>query len=688
MSVGYPTRISEPHQLLLTQIDTLAEQSDSVREFLELVFPQLVRELKVSAAVVWLRDAQGALRPELQERWQELEILSEPQRAQLHRQMLSQAASKQQIVCLDPHNREAGQLPIPATFLLAPLLRQHQLVGVVELVFQAGLSDADRGGAIQILETCAGHVATHQEQAHENFIARDTQAFWQTTEPFLLTLYHELDSRQLAYEAANAFCHGLAVDRVTVFGWNGRVAKGLAVSGQAKMSGYSPLVKQLRSLTTKVLRSAQPLMHSGKEPVTEPGWVEPLSLYLEQSGTQMLAIVPLWSQPELDTPLREPNQKRDKARRIVGGLVIERSRTSRFDAERQRVLDLYADHLGNALHRAQQHESIFLLPVWRTIGRAVRWLYRNQFWKSVTVLACIALITLAMILVPWDYRVTGEGALMPVTQRQVFAPWDAEVEEVLISGGEAVTAGTPLLRLISKDLEAEEIRLRTLLQEKRTSLRALRSARESSLKANKREEALEIEGRYAENLVEIRHLEDQLQIVDKRLESLLVKAPIDGVVATFQVKQLLQQRPVNRGDLLVEVMDPTGDWQLELKVEDRRMGHLLAAQGENPQLPVEYILATDPEISFAGFVKQVGTRAHAVAEKGNQVDIRVALGGPAPGLADTASADSLPVPVPPEKLPPLRIGAEVRAKINCGPKPLGYVLFGDVIDYLRKTLWL
>lgn len=44
---------------------------------------------------------------------------------------------------------------------------------------------------------------------------------------------------------------------------------------------------------------------------------------------------------------------------------------------------------------------------------------------------------------------------------------------------------------------------------------------------------------------------------------------------------------------------------------------------------------------------------------------------------------------PGETLPPHpQIGAEVIAKINCGKKPLGYVLFGDVIEFLRKRLWL
>ena len=35
-----------------------------------------------------------------------------------------------------------------------------------------------------------------------------------------------------------------------------------------------------------------------------------------------------------------------------------------------------------------------------------------------------------------------------------------------------------------------------------------------------------------------------------------------------------------------------------------------------------------------------------------------------------------------------RIGADVRAKIHCGEKSLGYVLFGDVIEFLYQRFWL
>ena len=40
------------------------------------------------------------------------------------------------------------------------------------------------------------------------------------------------------------------------------------------------------------------------------------------------------------------------------------------------------------------------------------------------------------------------------------------------------------------------------------------------------------------------------------------------------------------------------------------------------------------------------------------------------------------------ELPNRRIGADVRAKINCGKRSLGYVLFGDVVEFVQKHLWL
>jgi hypothetical protein len=36
---------------------------------------------------------------------------------------------------------------------------------------------------------------------------------------------------------------------------------------------------------------------------------------------------------------------------------------------------------------------------------------------------------------------------------------------------------------------------------------------------------------------------------------------------------------------------------------------------------------------------------------------------------------------------PLRIGADAVARIDCGNRSLGYVLFGDAVEFIQRRLW-
>lgn len=661
--------LHEKYLRLMSELEEVAENASHPRELLEQMLPRLISEFQAQSGVIWMTDGQGNLRLVLQENWVNSGVANNETNQQQHRQLISKAANSHQVLIISQEDQPTEPLPAPFTFAFVPLKQQQKLQGIIELVLPPVISLEMRSSIIQLLEHCAGLVGSFREREQDPFVPLNAPGFWDRLEPGLIHLYRLLDSRKLAYQAAQEFVHYLSVDRVTIMGKYGRKTKLLAVSGQSHVPFYSPVIKQLHKLCRLVNKSEQIMIHTGKKPVMNPTLMGPISDYLEQSGTQTLVIFPLWSQPDEDPLPNEPNRKRDVSRHIVGTMIIERSRSSQFDAEREKVARLLADHLGNALDKAYQYETIFLLPVWRAIGNSFRWLYRHKFWQSLATLVGIGLIVAALIFVDWDYRVTGEGRLMPVIQRQAFVPWDAEVEAVFVHGGETVKAGDPLIQLTNKELETEEVRVRTLINEKETSIRALRSARENILKGNKKSEALEIEGHLAEHIVEVEHLKLQYKIIEERIANLLVKSPIDGIVVTFQVDQLLQHRPVNRGDVLLEVMDPSKDWQLELKVEDKRMGHLIQQQEKTKaELPVEYILATDPETSFYGELKKVATRTNVDPEKGNLVEVQVAL---------TNEANL-----------PRRIGAAVKAKINCGPKPLGYVLFGDVIDYVRKILWL
>jgi hypothetical protein len=56
---------------------------------------------------------------------------------------------------------------------------------------------------------------------------------------------------------------------------------------------------------------------------------------------------------------------------------------------------------------------------------------------------------------------------------------------------------------------------------------------------------------------------DEAAMIQKRIDALQIRSPVDGVVATFQVKQNLLDRPVRRGDRLIEITKADGPWQYE-----------------------------------------------------------------------------------------------------------------------------
>ena len=120
---------------------------------------------------------------------------------------------------------------------------------------------------------------------------------------------------------------------------------------------------------------------------------------------------------------------------------------------------------------------------------------------------------------------------------------------------------------------------------------------------------------------------------------------------------------------MLTVVDPSGPWELELSLPERRLKHVDAAQiGE--ALQVTFMLSTLPGREFAGRVVEIERSAEVRGEEGNTVLVRVAL--------DAA------------ELPPLRSDTTVTAKIHCGRRAIGYVWFCDLIEAMQTQVlfWL
>lgn len=594
----------------------------------------------------------------------------EPSLADWRRQLIGKtlASGESAIERAPGAEGKASSLP---TVAVAALHRDHQCAGVVELFFRGELRSEARVSVGPFLEQMCGF-ASRAISGEQASAAGGWPKFLEEFEALSLLLHRSLDPKAVAVTAANDGRALLGCQRVSVAVQRGRKTRVTAISGQEGVNRKSSLVRAMADLMKVVGSGKEPLFFQGRVEALLPSLTAPLMRYLEENGSQTVAVVPLLDHAERVAGDEGDGRKRPTARprKVIGCLVIDGPVAPRLTPRSRDAIGLLADHAAAALANAQTYRRIFLLPVWRFLGR--RW-DRFRGWTMVTTMAIVALLVsaiAAMVFVPWSYRVPADGRLMPVDQREVFAPWDGDVVTIAIRDGQRVKKGDVLLTVRSDDLRTQQLTTRNDLNKKRESILALQAQLDDASKKADRDEETRLQGELAATQIEIEGLEKQLKLWEERESQLTVTAPIDGVVATFRVEQLLMNRPVRRGDLLLEVMEDEGAWRLELNVPEHRMGHLMRAQRDlkEPRRPVEFVLATMPELTFEGQLDALATRTSLSEKEGAVVE--------AYATVDAA------------RLPARNIGAEVTARIDCGERSLGYVLFGDFIEWIRRTLWL
>lgn len=610
-------------------------------------------------------------------------IGSEPQANRLNQQLLTDVLATGQASSYGPEDPNT-ELPSQHVIILAALQTGSDSVGVVEILQRPESPVDARPGYLQFVEQMCGYASRYLDQRQKEQGADGKEIFWPKFEQFVLQLQRSLNVAEVSGTAANDGRLLLECDRMSVAVVRGKKTTVKAISGQDAVNPRANLVRSMTQLASQIIALGEPITFSGDVSNLPRQIEKPLADYIQESGSRMVMVIPLPEIEPLLTRDEKPEEKRrsQRKREVIGCLVIEQVTDSQPRTGLSDQVELIADHVAAALSNARAHQRLFLLSFWRFLGRCLEWFHGRKLAKTMAVLLAVAAVAGVMVFFPWEYKVTGEGRLMPVRQREVFAPWDGEVVQIFgpgeVLGGQLVAKDQKLLELHNDDLETQLVTARSGLAEKSEMAHSLQAEYDAATRSADREEKYRLEGRLLATNIEIEGLKEQIEILEKRDRRLTVRAPIKGVVATFQVEQLLKNRPVGRGDVLLEVMDGSGPWQLELEIEEHRMGHILRAQEELgiEKLPIEFILLTAPESTFSGTLESIATRSATSAEEGTVVEIVVSVD------ADSDENSQLKA----KEL--LRIGAEVRAKILCGKRSLGYVLFGDVIEFVQKYFWL
>jgi multidrug efflux pump subunit AcrA (membrane-fusion protein) len=346
----------------------------------------------------------------------------------------------------------------------------------------------------------------------------------------------------------------------------------------------------------------------------------------------------------------------------------------------QRV-DVVRKHSSTALANAQDHESMFLQPLWRAIGKSRVLVTARNLPKTLLAVAAIGGVAAALALIPYDFTVVADGKLMPEVRGRVFASLDGMITEVLVQHGDPVKKLDVVARQRSIDLDAELTRLKGELATTLKELRTVEMRRGLLDRSDTRDVQYdEVIGKQAQLEEILTSLRAQSDILEEKRKLLEICSPIDGKVVTWKVKELIEGRPVLKGQRLMEIADPSQAWELEIHLPEARMGHVverlqtLQAASPDAELEVTFILATHPDEKLTGVVNEIHTSAEVEGDKGNTVRMDVAF--------DQEQLRRL-VPDPARDL---KVGADVKAKIHCGRASVGYVWFHEVWEFIQSRI--
>jgi multidrug efflux pump subunit AcrA (membrane-fusion protein) len=529
---------------------------------------------------------------------------------------------------------------------------------IIEMVLPRDWPQDAIAGSVRLMEVFR-EVAAEFNRRHELAGLRRRGADLRQFEELILRVHDNLDLPATADAIANDGRLWIGCDRLTVVRVDQRQARALAVSGSDQVDPRGAAVSSLERLASAVAATAEPLVWpQASQADLAPQLTNALQGHLDVGHARQLIALPI---------RRRSSRGADNGEPIRGALIAE-SFDERLDPEQfhKRTHDV-ARHGGAALLAALAHHDLPFLPLQVKAGRLLGVLRRRRAMALAVVGGLVVLATL-LALVPADFSIEARGTLQPQVRRHLFAPADGVVESVLAEHGASVERGQPLLQLRDPRVDLEFSRVIGELQTAQARLAAVQAQRSSRNTAEgARNDARQLAAEEEQLKEQVRGLEAQQALLTRLRGELRVTSPIDGVVLTWNTSDTLLDRPVKQGQRLVTVADPSGPWVLELKTPDADMGHLLVAQRRRgADLPVSFLLATDPAVTHTGRVERVAMATDLA-------------GGDSPSAETTVKIDG---PLPAEA----RAGTSVTARVHCGLKPIGYVWLHDLIDAIRTQI--
>lgn len=298
----------------------------------------------------------------------------------------------------------------------------------------------------------------------------------------------------------------------------------------------------------------------------------------------------------------------------------------------------FAPVLFDLVERARPNAALFTARrAWSKAGANRR--------AAILAVCAVAAVALAW---PFHYSIKADCRLAPTVKRVIAAPFQGQLHKSFVQPGDHVTEGQLLAEMDNRDLKLKEAELT--------------ASRDRAVK--QRDKAMSNDGTGVDPAAaqvanfEAQSVGQELELVQRKIALLAVKAPLAGVVVAGDLRRS-EGQPVQQGQVLFEIA-PLDEMIVEIDVPDREVSRVRAEQPVGVRLE-----------SFAGESWTTAlTKIHPQSEQRDGKNVFV-------GEAAIANKTGRE----------LRPGMRGRAVIETDRRPLAWIIGHRFWDFVVESLF-
>lgn len=246
----------------------------------------------------------------------------------------------------------------------------------------------------------------------------------------------------------------------------------------------------------------------------------------------------------------------------VGAITLERQAQGSFEPEALLQAELAASLAGPILNLKLNANHWLSGRIWEELRRGLNAVFGPKHPAAKLAASILVGLALFLAIATTEFRVSAKSVLEGAVQRAAVAPFDGYIAEAPVRAGEIVKENQTLALLNNRDLTLEKTRWELEKQK-------LEQKRRDALAKHDRTTILTL----AEEEGEV---ESQLDLVNTKLARTRIVSPIDGMVVSGDLSQMLGA-PVSQGKVLFEIT-PLSSYRVVLQVDERDIRYVSTRQ--------------------------------------------------------------------------------------------------------------